>query len=79
MTELKATFKKCFHIINKKFNSKNPWYDDELHKMHHKMRHLYTKYRRKKSITAKANYNVARNEYSRLVKMKKKQISFTAS
>ena len=61
-TELKATFKKCFPIINKKINSKNTWYDDELHAMHHKMQHLYTKYRRKKSVTAKANYNVARNK-----------------
>ena len=71
MTELKATFKKCFPIINKKFKSKNPWYDDELQKMHHKMQHLYTKFRRKKFITAKANYNVVKNEYSRLVKIKK--------
>ena len=73
MTELKASFKKCFPIINKKFNSKNSWYDDELHKMHLKMQHLYTKYRRKKSIIAKANYNVARNEYSRLMKIKIKK------
>ena len=69
MTKLKTTFK-SFPIINKKLNSKNPWYDHELHKM----QHLYTKYRRKKFIIAKANYNVARNEYSRSVKIKKSNI-----